>query len=119
MTKLALQKELLEKIKPGTKPSDLKKPKNSQIPTPPTSPLIEPIKPNQDQATAPDLPSQISSLQNQLQLYKDFKEADLKIKEQYKQTISKLEAQIEKLNKTITNLKNQTKNPEENPVEIK
>ena len=42
MTKENLQKELLEKVKPGTKPSDLKKLKRSKslgdIPTPPTPP---------------------------------------------------------------------------------
>lgn len=45
MIKLDLQKELLEKIKPGIKPRDLKKPnKNSQgIPTPPPSPIIVPL----------------------------------------------------------------------------
>lgn len=112
------QKELLEKIKPGVKASDLKKPKNSQIPTPPSSPLIEPIKPK---PTKPDqnlldLQNQINSLQNQLQLYKDFKEADLKIKEKLKQelaekdkTIKELQQNNTLLNKTIANLKNHPK----------
>ena len=36
MNKDQLQKELQEKVKPGIKPSDLKKKTNS-IPTPPTS----------------------------------------------------------------------------------
>src|SRR5688572_23561503 len=39
MTKQALQKELLEKLKPGTKPSDLKRSKSaSDIPLPPPLP---------------------------------------------------------------------------------
>ena len=47
MSKLDLQKELLEKVKLRTKPSDIKKKhkeKSNQIPTSPDSPLIEPIK---------------------------------------------------------------------------
>ena len=43
MTKLALQQELKEKVKLGVKPSDLKK-RTITIPTPPDSPIIEPIK---------------------------------------------------------------------------
>jgi len=107
MTKLALQKELQEKVKLGVKPSDLKKKRTLSIPTPPISPIIEPIKPNQIKKT-PDLTTQIQSLQHQLQLYKDFKEADLKIKE-------KLKKENEALKKTIAHLKEQGKNQAKTP----
>src|SRR3954466_9315893 len=104
MTKLDLQKELLEKVKPGMKPSDLKKkptpqPKVSDegyesdssdksIPVAPplpeksfadnryTSSPSEVYKSKADQK----LLDQIASLKKQLQLYKDFRESDLKIK---------------------------------------
>src|ERR1044071_7655006 len=121
MTKLDLQQELLEKVKPGTKPSDIKR----QV-----KPSPKPV--NQDEGyesdssdksipTAPPLPNQelkslqnqISSLQKRLTTYQDFKEADLKIKEKYKQEIAEHK-------KTIAELKSQAKNPSEiNPQEIK
>ena len=59
MTK-ELQKEILAKVKPGTKPSDLKKQtKNSQIPTPPDSPIIVPVdkKPKPKQGPTPIIES--------------------------------------------------------------
>ena len=107
MNKDKLQQEILEKIKPGMKPSDLKRPKKS-------------IKPLKDEGysseeekipKAPPLPNQnlqtqITSLKKQLQTYKDFKEADLKIKEKYKQEIAEHK-------KTITELKSQAKSPGE------
>src|SRR2546430_4803386 len=94
MTNKDLQKELKEKVKPGIKPSDLKKkpikPKSNEdegyssdyesekeniiVPTPPPLPNTE-IK---------NLQTKIQALERQLQTYKDFKEADLKIKEKLK-----------------------------------
>src|ERR1043166_5186806 len=99
MTKLDLQKELLEKVKPGTKPSDIKR----QVK--PSPKLV-----NQDEGYFSDegknfanndgknnfsqfadhqknnfadsekkLLDQIASLKKQLQVYQDFKEANLKI----------------------------------------
>lgn len=140
MTKLDLQKELLEKVKEGVKPSDLKKKKklpdnlpdknpddqrlsdfnksdegyesdssDKSIPTPP--PL-----PNQQ---AKELQAQISSLKKQLQTYKDFKEADMNIKEKYKETISKLQEENKQLNKTIEELKSKGENKEEVKEPIK
>ena len=121
MTKDKLQAELLEKVKEGVKPSDLKKmnkkqPKKSVLPSPivqkdegyssdhsdlgiPTAPPL----PNQD------LINQINSLKKQLQIYQDFKEADLRIKEKYKQTIAQLQAKNQELTKTIQELKTQVK----------
>src|SRR5437870_29739 len=71
MTKTALQKELLEKVKLGTKPSDLKKQKeqeniNTQIPTPPDSPVITPIdkKPSKKPGKKNILPPPIVKLEN-------------------------------------------------------
>jgi hypothetical protein len=150
MTKLDLQKELLEKIKPGTKPSDLKKDreKPAKIPVSPSpieisqeprpkplkkplqsnepekdegyqsDPLLTPtpsedgysseeenpkVNKNQDPSKGEEeiifktfsdqeenLQKQIKTLQTQLQLYKDFKEADLKIKERQKKQIEQL-----------------------------
>ena len=118
MTKLDLQKELLEKVKPGTKPSDIKR----QV-KPSPKPVnqdegYESDKSNQSIPTAPPLPNQdllnqIASLKKQLDLYKSFKEADLKIKEKYKQEIAEHK-------KTIAELKSQAKPTEEpQPQEIK
>jgi hypothetical protein len=110
-----LQKELLAKIKEGVKPSDLKRPKRKIKPqkddgyessSSDKSIPIAPALPNQN------LLDQISSLKKQLKLYQDFKEADLKIKEQYKETIADLTVKNSELNKTITDLQNQAKTKE-------
>ena len=128
MTKLDLQQELLEKVKPGTKPSDIKRQvKPSQIPKPvnqdegyesdrsdksvPATPPFKPNLPKSGPANNLSLPNQdllnqISSLQKRLTTYQDFKEADLKIKEQYKQEIAEHK-------KTIAELKSQAKTPTE------
>ena len=121
MTNKDLQKELKEKIKEGIKPSDLKKKKvkpkaeedegyesekeNIIVPTVPTPPPL----PNQQ---IKNLQTKITALERQLQTYKDFKEADLKIKEKYKQEIAECK-------KTIEELKSQAKPTEENPIEVK
>ena len=127
MTKLDLQKELLEKVKPGTKPSDIKRQvKPSPIPKPVNQdegyesdssdksiPVASPFKPNLSNSgpannlSLPNqelnsLQNQISSLQKRLTTYQDFKEADLKIKEKYKQEIAEHK-------KTIAELKSQAK----------
>src|SRR4051794_32682950 len=104
MTKTDLQKELLEKVKPGTKPSDIKKGN-----TKPKSNKDDGYSSGEEEKIipkAPPLPNnseqseQIKTLQMQLALYKEFKEADLKIKEKYKEEISKLEAKIKEQDKT-------------------
>jgi chromosome segregation ATPase len=149
-----LQQELLEKIKPGTKPSDLKKrakklSKTSQSPPPMEISRSDsgyesdhsnksiPKAPALPNSQIQDLQSQISSLKKQFKVYKDFKEADLKIKEDlkkslwalnkdqegYKETIKELSQELENtkkrlresfeerslMNKTIEELKNQAK----------
>src|SRR4051812_35979804 len=94
MNKDQLQQELLAKIKLGTKPSDLKKSTKKLSQTSQTPPPIdikdegyESDKSGKSIPTASLLPNQqdwstqINSLQKQLQLYKDFRESDLKIKE--------------------------------------
>lgn len=94
MTKQDLQKELLEKVKEGVKPSDLRKKKvkdNNQSDQVDQSIPTAPITPNQQ---IKGLQAQISSLQKQLQTYKDFKEADLRIKERYKEKIKELEQPV-------------------------
>ena len=137
MTKLDLQKELLEKIKPGMKPSDLKK---QPTPQPKVSDEgYESDKSDKSIPAAPPLPNQdllnqISSLKKQLQTYKDFKEADLKIKEKLKEenkelaqeladTQTRLRASFDErslMNKTIEELKSQAKPTKEpQPQEIK
>jgi len=110
MTKLDLQKELLEKVKPGTKPSDIKKQRQKLSKKPSFTPPMsisksdegyesdEQIKPI---PTAPPLPNQdllnqITSLKNQLQLYKDFQQADLKIKEKLKEENKLLKEKLAK-----------------------
>jgi hypothetical protein len=121
-----LQQELLEKIKPGTKPSDLKKKSKKRLNSPPPMETsksdsgYESDQSNKSIPTAPALPnsqikdlqSQITALQKQLKLYQDFKEADLKIKEGYKETIADLEQKNQSLNKTITDLQKQVKTKE-------
>jgi predicted RNase H-like nuclease (RuvC/YqgF family) len=153
MTKQDLQKELLEKVKPGTKPSDIKKQSKKQAKKPVlSSPIVEsdegysseeekiptpPIAPNQK---IKNLQNQIKSLQRQLQTYKDFKSADLKIKEkykeeikelkstlnnteqknnEYKENIKELQTKLEKQYKTIQDLQNQVKNKVNDKGEIK
>ena len=106
MNKDKLQQELLAKIKPGMKPSDLKKQKRNI-----KSPKDEGYssgeeKLNKSIPKAPPLPNQslldqIASLKKQLQTYKDFKEVDLKIKERYKEEIQQLKGVIQKSNTLI------------------
>jgi hypothetical protein len=147
-----LQKELLEKIKPGTKPSDLKKQKgNISKKTDEQSPLgfnkpdegyssdegknfadkadnqkIDNSKKNNFVDSEKKFLDQITSLKKLLQTYKDFKEADLKIKEKYKEEIKELTQELEKtkkrlresfeerslMNKTIQELKSKGGNKE-------
>ena len=119
MGKLDLQKELLEKVKEGVKPSDLKrsnkpiqKPikKHEQNPNKTESKTDEGYSSDKDIPKAPPLPTekikelqnQIKSLQTQLQTYKDFKEADLKIKEKYKKEIEQWKKVVEKSNTLIS-----------------
>src|SRR5688572_9016690 len=101
MTKQDLQKELLEKVKPGTKPSDIKKQKAVK---PKTDEGYESDSSDKSVPKAPPLTNQnhldqITSLKKQLQTYKDFKEADLKIKEKYKEEIKKLKQKVSDLEK--------------------
>jgi hypothetical protein len=96
MTKDLLQQELLEKVKPGTKPSDIKRQvKSSQVPK------DDGYESDKSIPKPPPLPNslqnQINSLKNQLQLYKDFREGDMKVKE-------KLKEENESLKQTITSL---------------
>jgi hypothetical protein len=116
--KAKLQAEILAKIKPGTKPSDLKKQKAKNTKIKPTKDDgYESDQSNKSIPTAPALPNsqikdlqnQITSLKKQLQLYKDFRESDLKIKEGYKETIADLTVKNSELTKTISELKNQGK----------
>jgi hypothetical protein len=195
MTKDKFQAELLEKVKEGIKPSDLKKQSQKQPKKPISpSPIVQkdegyssdysdlgkdiplaPPLPNQSQNNFADqgytssykevykdqkadssknnfahgekkLLDQISSLKKQLQVYQDFKEADLRIKEKYKQeiaqqkeiiakysqaeteaekvlnqqkkTIKELQAKIEQQDKIITELKNTAKTTVNNKPEI-
>jgi hypothetical protein len=145
--KAKLQAEILAKIKEGVKPSDLKKPRlNKQTKNKPSQAKeqkpsayvngkedqgYESDQSNKSIPKAPALPnsqikdlqSQITALQKQLQLYKDFREGDLKVKEDlkkslwalnkdqegYKETIADLEQKNQSLNKTIADLQNQAK----------
>ena len=107
MTKDQLQQELKEKIKEGIKPSDLKKKKleedegyssgEEEATNRDKSPLKNTAKSTTETAipTPPPLPNsqvknlseKIKALQRQIQVYQDFKEADLKIKEKQKKEI--------------------------------
>src|SRR5204863_9574865 len=115
MNKDKLQQELLAKIKPGMKPSDLKKPKKNIKSPKDEGYSSEEEKLNKSIPQAPPLPNQdlinqITSLKKQLQVYQDFKEADLKIKEKYKETIAQLKEENNSLKETIADL--QAKNQE-------
>jgi predicted RNase H-like nuclease (RuvC/YqgF family) len=130
MVKEQLQKELNKKIRPGIKPSDLKKERQKPVKNPVlSSPIVqeedEGYVSEEEEIIIPNIPTkknfkpQIESLKKQLELYKDFKEADLKIKEQlkgeiaeYKKIIKELEAKIKEQYKTIEGLKNPAKNTE-------
>src|SRR5215213_3139952 len=122
MNKDKLQQELLEKVKPGMKPSDLKKlskkqPKKTVSP-PPIEIKDEGYSSEEEKIPkAPPLPNQslldqIASLKKQLQTYKDFKEADLKIKEKYKQEIKELKEKNQEQYKTIEELKSEGESKE-------
>src|SRR5437764_12841274 len=121
-TKDKLQAELLEKVKEGIKPSDLKKkplkPSKKSVLPPPIvqsdegyssdhSDLGIPTPPPLPNSQIKNLQLEVSSLKKRLATYQDFKEADLKIKEKYKQTISQLEQKNRELTKTIAELKEQ------------
>jgi gamma-glutamylcysteine synthetase len=107
MTKTQLQQELLEKVKPGTKPSDIKKQSQKQVKKPVLSSprsLSRSDEGYESDKSIPKAPplsnslqAQITSLKKQLQLYKDFREADLKVKEKLKQ-------ENQSLKKTMANL---------------
>src|SRR5215213_3039476 len=114
MNKDKLQQEILAKIKPGIKPSDLKRPKKNIKPPKDEGYSSGEEKLNKSIPKAPPLPNQslldqIISLKKQLQTYKDFKEADLKIKERYKETIAELQQKNSEQDKTIQELKNTAK----------
>lgn len=131
MTKLDLQKELLEKVKPGMKPSDIKKLSQKEVKKSVLPPPMSISKSDEGyesdksdkMPTAPPLPNslqaQINSLQKQLEVYKSFKEADLKIKEGYKETINKLQAENKLLKEKVSRLEKREKNPEQDPIEVK
>ena len=92
--------ELAKKVKEGVKPSDLKKKKVK------SDEGYESDRSDKSIPKAPPLPNQnlldqITSLKKQLQTYKDFKEADLKIKERYKEEIQQLKGVIQKSNTLI------------------
>jgi|ERR1043166_5660009 hypothetical protein len=113
MTKQDLQKELLEKVKPGTKPSDIKKQKKQEKNIQKDQ-GYESDSSDKSIPKAPPLPNQnllnqITSLKKQLQTYKDFKEADLKIKEKYKEQIKENQEKIKSLEGQIENYANETK----------
>src|ERR1043166_5841649 len=104
-----LQQELLEKVKPGMKPSDIKQqaknsPKPSKKPiSPPPIEIDEGYVSEEEKIpTPPPLPNnqnlheKIKALHRQIQVYQDFKEADLRIKEKLKQELAQQEEIIAK-----------------------
>jgi len=137
-----LQAELLEKVREGIKPSDLKKkplkPSKKSVSPPPIVQSDEGYSSDHSDLgipTVPPLPNQqknlqekIKALQRQLQVYQDFKEADLRIKEKLKaenqqlaqelvDTQKRLRESFEErslMNKTIQELKNTVKTTAEN-----
>jgi hypothetical protein len=128
-----LQKELLEKIKLGTKPSDLKKMKSKPVQKDNLPPSIsigsdegyESDKSNKSIPTPPPLPnSQIQALQKKIEIQEAIKKADEKKKQElqekiktliklageekqeYKQKISDLQKQVRDLDHLLKTGKN-------------
>ncbi|CAI2196914.1 1952_t:CDS:1 [Funneliformis geosporum] len=145
MNKTEHQKELLKKIQPGVKPSDLKKtrtktkPKEvlpppivqdegygSDTPSKPTKPERVPSIP-----TPPPLPnSSILALQKQIELHREIKKADEKKKQELAEQVKSLEKKIQTIiklageekkeyEKTIEELKKPTKTPINTPPNLK
>ena len=142
-----LQKELLEKIKPGTKPSDLKKMKPKQAQKDNLPPPIvfdkgsdegyESDKSDKSIPTPPPPPTnQLLSLQKKIEIQEAIKKADEKIKkelqeriktliklageekQEYKQLVKDLQEENKNLNKTIEELKKQGKTTRESKQEL-
>src|SRR5687768_15773127 len=126
MTKTDLQKELLEKVKPGTKPSDIKK-QNIKPKKDEGYSSDEEKKPPTSIPTPPLPPTNQLALQKQIELHKEIKKADERLKEElnkkiktliklageekeeYKKNIKDLQTKINEQDKTIEELKNQGK----------
>src|SRR3954447_17227095 len=94
-----LQKEINQKVKPGVKPSDIKKSTKKPVQKDNSpSPIVydkdegyESDKSNKSIPTPPPLPnSQISALQKKIEIQEAIKKADERIKEQLQQTIKDL-----------------------------
>ncbi|KLL04960.1 MAG: hypothetical protein MRERV_8c044 [Mycoplasmataceae bacterium RV_VA103A] len=122
MNKTKLQQEILEKVKPGTKPSDLKKKRGNaiqfthSIPTPPPSPVLKPTKTNnlkelqqQVQFHAREAQNYLSSLQKLTAENDNLKEEIKKIKPTKTQT--ELEKALQEANEKIRKLE-QKNDPE-------
>ncbi|CAI2190018.1 18622_t:CDS:2, partial [Funneliformis geosporum] len=141
MNKTEHQKELLKKIQPGVKPSDLKKtrakPKPKEVLPPPIS-IDEgygsdnaPLKPSKPERipsipTPPPLPNNQLALQKQIELHREIKKADEKKKQELAEKVKKLETKLQTLiklageekkeyEKTIEALKKPAKNPTNTP----
>jgi hypothetical protein len=95
MTKTELQKELLEKVKPGTKPSDIKKQK------------IRPKSPEMDEGYSSEeeeknIPTkQIKELQKQVNYYSNLANNHLKNLQLAQAKITNLEEQLKRKPKSI------------------
>ncbi|CAI2191537.1 5892_t:CDS:10, partial [Funneliformis geosporum] len=148
MNKANLQKELLAKIKPGTKPSDLKKTRTKAKPKEVLPPPIQdegygsdnaPLKPSkQPTSTIPPIvphtiptPSpapniQLLALKKQIELHKEIKKADEQKKQELAEQVKKLEGKIQTLIKLAGEEKAEyektietLKKPTKNQAEIK
>ncbi|CAI2161445.1 10356_t:CDS:2 [Funneliformis geosporum] len=106
MGKNELQKELLERVKPGAKPSDIKKKR-------PVKPKLSKDenyssgenKKNTPIPPPPPPPSNLLDLQKQIELHKEIKKVDERIKEEFEERIIKLENTV----RTIINLASEEK----------
>jgi uncharacterized protein (DUF342 family) len=103
MTKENLQKEVKEKIKPGTKPSDIRKLKRSKsaddIPKAPLPPNSVPLKKSQSQlevpvAQKPNSAQQITQLQEQVKFHAETAANYLKSLQVSQAKISELEEKL-------------------------
>ena len=100
MTKQDLQKELLEKVKPGTKPSDIRKLKRSKsaddIPSAPPLPTSVPLSKSQSEIplTQSSAKPTLSQLQEQIKFHAETAQNYLKSLQISQAKVSELEQKL-------------------------
>src|SRR6185369_8767702 len=104
MTKTKLQSELKEKVKPGIKPSQLKRSKSAEsIPLPPTPPLTK-SKSAEHIPLQPSLSEQIKQLKQDLVFSQNTAQNYLQRLQKLEPELDNLKAELKTLKETNTNL---------------